>query len=124
MVVDIRLYGNLDVPFWDSSSFQLQNVGSTQNPQTYIGVGNQYGDFTTDLYLVDNDIDNPHVLHFIEESNPSKKPIQGIKVKFDQVGITSKYVDLESGETIPRKAGLNKAQKKERERRKGLITFP
>jgi hypothetical protein len=123
IVVDIKLYGNLDVPSWDLSSFQLQNAGSTENPQTYIGLGNQYGDFT-DPYLVDNGIVNPHALHFTEESNPSKKPIQGIEVKFDQVGITSKYVDPESGETIPRKAGLNKAQKKERERRKSLITFP
>jgi hypothetical protein len=36
LVVDIKMYANLDQPTWDLQTFQLQNAGTTEHPQVYL----------------------------------------------------------------------------------------
>jgi hypothetical protein len=96
----MKIVANLDAPTWDDPLFQLMNAGTLENPQTYIGEGNKYGDFT-DPYLVENGITNPHFLHFTDTMNPEPKPLMNIDVFFEDIGIPSKYIDPASGEIMP-----------------------
>lgn len=121
-VVDVKLFANLDVPTWNSTTFQLYNAGTQKRNQTYIGLGNQYGDFTDD-YLVSNGITNPHALHFTSRSNPRKK-IQGITVTFDEIGETNRWVHPVTGDLTPKGTGLTKLEKKWRNKRLDKIVFP
>lgn len=114
LVVDIKMYANLDEPTWDSPTFQLQNAGTTENPQVYLGEGNQYGDFT-DPYLTDNGIVNPHKLHFTDTSNPDPKPVQAISVTFEGVGETNTYIDPVTGNAIPAVPRLTEQESIDRE---------
>jgi len=123
LVVDVKLYANLDVPAWDSPSFQLQNAGTRERRQTYIGLGNRYGDFT-DPYLVGKGATNPHALHFTAESNPGVKPIQGITLKFEEVGDTSHYVDPDTSVLTPATGGLTRQESRQRQQRLEKIEFP
>jgi hypothetical protein len=114
LVVDIKMYANLDEPTWDSPTFQLQNAGTTENPQVYLGEGNQYGEFT-DPYLTDNGIVNPHKLDFTDTSNPDPKPVQAISVTFEAVGETITYIDPVTGNEIPAVPGLTEQEYIDRE---------
>ena len=113
-VVDIKIYANLDAPTWDSPIFQLQNAGTTENPQVYFGEGNNYGDFT-DPYLIKNGFKNPHKLHFVETSNLNPKPIQAISVTFEDIGKSSMYNDPITGDVIPTERGLTDQETAERQ---------
>lgn len=113
LVVDIKMYANLDAPRWDSPTFQLQNAGTNENPQVYLGEGNKYGDFTYP-YLVKNGFENLHKLHFTETNNPDPKPIQAISVTFEGVGRSSIYTDPATEDVIPAKRGLTDPEADER----------
>lgn len=70
IVMDLKAYANLDQPSWSNSNFQLQNAGTLEMKQYYLGKGNHYGQYT-DPYLLSNGFKNPHALKFTEKSNPS-----------------------------------------------------
>jgi len=99
LVLDIKMYANLDKYTWNSPIFQLMNSGTTENPQVYLGEGNQYGEFT-DPYLVENGFVNPHKLNFTETNNPDSKAAQAISVTFEAVGESSAYIDPMTGHMI------------------------
>ena len=115
VVLDVKLYANLDKPTWNSPLFQLMNAGTKTNPQTYLGQGNQYGRFT-DPYLVSKDVSkdkehadliftNPQRLDFTKSdyknTMPAKMPLQAIDVLFeDGVGVGLRYVDPSSKKMI------------------------
>lgn len=46
LVLDIKMYANLDVPTWDDPLFQLMNAGVQEEPLVYLGQENQYGEFS------------------------------------------------------------------------------
>ena len=99
VVVDIKLHANLDQPSWNSPLFQLMNAGAKTQRLTYLGEGNQYGEFT-DPYLVANGLHNPHKLLYTAERNPSPMPKQSIDVNFvesDGIGVGSKFIEPSSG---------------------------
>lgn len=98
LVQDIKMYANLDQSTWNSNKFGLQNAGTGENPQVYMGEGNQYGQFT-DKYL--EGVKNPHQLFYTNTSNPKPKKIQKINVMFERIGTTLKYVDPATGVTMP-----------------------
>ena len=123
LVVDIKMYANLDQPTWDSPTFQLQNAGTTENPQVYLGEGNQFGDFT-DPYLADNGIVNPHKLHFTDTSNPDPKPVQAISVTFEVVGETNTYIDPVTGSKVPSVPGLREQESIDREAKIAAASRP
>ena len=91
----------------------MQNAGTNENPQVYLGEGKKYGDFT-DPYLVKNGFENPHKLHFTETNNPDPKPIQAISVTFEGVGRSNIYTDPATGGVIPAKRGLTDPEADER----------
>jgi len=116
LVIDIKMYANLNQKTWNSPTFQLPNAGTAENPQTYLGEGNKYGDFT-DQYLIDNGFKNPHKLHFTEKNNPDPKPLQAIRVTFEDIGETSTFVDPVTGDKTPEARGLNKYETLDREKK-------
>lgn len=116
LVLDIKMYANLDAPTWDDPLFQLMNAGAQEEPLVYLGEGNKYGEFVgmfhqrdahvsvlthshshPDPYLTENGITNPHTLFFTDSINPEPKPLQQIAVSYEAIGLASKYVDPETG---------------------------
>jgi len=123
VVVDIKMYANLYKHNWASPTFQLQNAGTAENPQVYIGEGNQYGDFTDD-YHIKNGIMNPHKLYFTSENNPKKRPLQAIKVQFEGIGETSKWVHPETGKVTQKFQGLFIKERQARDKRISMTELP
>jgi hypothetical protein len=103
------MFANLDAPTWDSPTFQLQNAGTRENPQVYLGEGNRYGEYT-DTYLAGET--NPHQLLFTDSNNPVPKPVQKITVTFEGIGVASKYVDPATG--LVTEAGLTDQEEDDR----------
>lgn len=122
-VVDVKLFANLDAPSWESTRFQLQNAGIKEKKPVYIGEGNQYGEFT-DPYLIENGFTNPHALYFTDESNPTTRPLQGITVKYEEIGRTNRFIHPTTGALTPNVIGPNKAEREERAERIAAIEFP
>jgi len=108
VVADVKWYANLDEPTWDSTTFQLYNGGTRENPMAYMGYGNHYGNFT-DPYLVNSGIENPHTLIFTAKSNPEDSYVK-IDVEFEAFGTVNKYVDTENGDLFPRFLGLTASE--------------
>jgi len=113
LLVDIKMYANLNKNKWDAPTFQLANAGTAENPMTYLGEGNQYGDFT-DKYLIDNGFENPHKLHFTDTNNPDPKPVQAITVTFEGVGETNSYIDPLTDKMTPKVPGLTEYEASDR----------
>jgi hypothetical protein len=91
------MYANLDAPTWNSPDFQLQNAGTVEASQVYLGEGNRYGEYT-DPYLTSSGFVNPHQLIFTATNNPDPKPVQKITVNFESIGVSNRYVDPVTGE--------------------------
>ena len=113
ILMDMKLYGNLDQPSWSDNKFQLHNAGTRDKKQVYLGEGNQYGEFT-DPYLKSMNIVNPHALYFTKESNPCPLPAQKLSIKFEAIGTTNRYVKKQCGSMFP-KVGLTEIERKQRE---------
>jgi len=110
IVMDLKAYANLDQPSWSNSNFQLQNAGTLEMKQYYLGKGNHYGQYT-DPYLLSNGFKNPHALKFTEKSNPSSYlPWKKITINFEEIGKTNQYVD-KCGKKLP-ETGLTVIQDK------------
>jgi hypothetical protein len=109
---DIKMFANLDAPTWNSPTFQLANAGTRENPQVYLGEGNQYGEFT-DAY--NKGVANPHKLLSTDTENPVPKPVQKITVTFEGLGEVSKYVDPVTGQLMPAMGGLTDQEAVDRE---------
>jgi hypothetical protein len=77
----------------------LQNAGTGEESQVYLGEGNQYGKFA-DAFNVGKV--NPHQLVFADTDNPDPKPVQKITVNFESIGVSNsvsnRYVDPVTGE--------------------------
>jgi hypothetical protein len=111
LVQDIKMFANLDAPTWNSPTFQLQNAGTLENPQVYLGEGNQYGEFTD---AFNEGKANPHKLFFTNTDNPDPKPVQKITVTFEGIGVANKYVDPVTDQLMPA-VGLTEQEAADRE---------
>ena len=114
MLIDVKLYANLDQPSWRANEFQLHNAGTRDKKQIYTGKGNQYGKFT-DPCLLSKCITDPHALYFTEKNNPGKLPAQKISVRFESVGKINRYIGAQCGRQKP-KLGLTTEEKEKRDK--------
>lgn len=112
LLIDMKLYANLDQPSWSANNFQLHNAGTLEKKQTYTGCGNQYGEFT-DPYLVSEGITNPHALLFTKKNNSKNLPAQQITLNFESIGKTNQYIGQQCGEKRPAR-GLTEEEEKRR----------